>query len=50
MSAKDPHIDLYATVVEMRTARMKMVQKPVQYHYIINCLADFVRGEVSEYA
>jgi protein tyrosine phosphatase len=37
-------------VVEMRKARKKMVQKPVQYHYIIKCLADFVKGEVSQYA
>ena len=43
-------IDPFSTVMEMRKCRKKMVQKPVQYHYIIKCLADFVRGEVSEYA
>eukprot|EP00092_Neocalanus_flemingeri_P013363 GFUD01014407.1.p1 GENE.GFUD01014407.1~~GFUD01014407.1.p1 ORF type:complete len:362 (+),score=127.59 GFUD01014407.1:1586-2671(+) len=45
-----PQIDPFSTVVEMRKARKKMVQKPIQYHYVIKCLADYVRGEVSAYA
>ena len=45
-----PFIDPFSTVVQMREARMKMVQKPIQYHYVIKCLADYVGGEVSEYA
>ena len=43
-------IDPFSAVVEMRRSRRKMVQKPVQYHYVIKCLADFVKGEVSDYA
>ena len=45
-----PAIDLFSTVIEMRRARKKMVQKPVQYHYILKCLADYVKGETTLYA
>lgn len=35
----------------MRRQRRKMVQKPVQYHYMIRCLADYIAGpgDVSKY-
>eukprot|EP00092_Neocalanus_flemingeri_P105635 GFUD01135429.1.p1 GENE.GFUD01135429.1~~GFUD01135429.1.p1 ORF type:complete len:202 (-),score=73.98 GFUD01135429.1:99-668(-) len=42
-------LDPFETVLTMRRQRVKMVQKPMQYHYIIKCLADYVMGETSEY-
>eukprot|EP00092_Neocalanus_flemingeri_P029739 GFUD01032287.1.p1 GENE.GFUD01032287.1~~GFUD01032287.1.p1 ORF type:complete len:263 (-),score=84.71 GFUD01032287.1:162-869(-) len=42
-------LDPFETVVTMRRQRVKMVQKPMQYHYMIKCLADYVVGETSEY-
>ena len=41
-------LDPFETVLEMRKQRMKMVQKPMQYHYMIKCLADFVAEESTE--
>ena len=32
----------------MRRQRKKMVQKPLQYHYIIRCMADYVAGESND--
>ena len=42
-------LDPFSTVLEMRRQRKKMIQKPVQYNYVINCLADHARQEVSDY-
>ena len=42
-------LDPFETVLTMRRQRVKMVQKPLQYHYMIKCLADYVVGETSEY-
>ena len=41
-------LDPFETVLEMRKQRMKMVQKPMQYHYMIKCLADFVAEESTD--
>ena len=43
---KAANLDPFMTVLKMRKARMKMVQKPVQYHYVIKCLADYVEREM----
>ena len=37
-------LDPFETVLTMRKQRKKMVQKPVQYFYMIRCLADYVAG------
>ena len=42
-------LDPFETVLAMRRQRVKMVQKPMQYHYTIKCLADYVVGETSDY-
>ena len=42
-------MDPFLTVVEMRRQRMKMVQKPSQYVYIIRCVKDVVRAEEVAY-
>ena len=42
-------LDPFETVLTMRRQRMKMVQKPLQYHYMIKCLADHVAIETTEY-
>ena len=42
-------LDPFETVLSMRRQRVKMVQKPMQYHYMIKCLADYVVGETSDY-
>jgi protein tyrosine phosphatase len=44
-----PELDPFETVLTMRRQRVKMVQKPMQYHYMIKCLADYVVGETPEY-
>ena len=44
-----PELDAFETVLAMRRQRVKMVQKPMQYHYMIKCLADYVVGETSDY-
>ena len=44
-----PELDPFETVLAMRRQRVKMVQKPMQYHYMIKCLADYVVGETSDY-
>ena len=41
-------LDPFETVLEMRRQRKKMVQKPVQYFYLIKCLADYVADDASE--
>ena len=42
-------LDLFHTVFEMRQQRMKMVQKPPQYVYIVKCLAHVVKEEEGDY-
>ena len=42
-------LDLFHTVFEMRQQRMKMVQKPPQYVYIVKCLAQVVKEEEGDY-
>ena len=42
-------MDPFETVLTMRRQRVKLVQKPIQYHYMIKCLADYVVGETSVY-
>ena len=42
-------LDPFATVLAMRRQRIKMVQKPMQYHYMIRCMADYVAGVTSDY-
>ena len=44
----EPIIDPFSTVVEMRRARRKMIQKPSQYYYVIQCLSNFVE-DMSDY-
>jgi protein tyrosine phosphatase len=44
-----PELDPFETVLTMRRQRVKLVQKPIQYHYMIKCLADYVVGETSVY-
>ena len=44
-----PELDPFETVLSMRRQRVKLVQKPIQYHYMIKCLADYVVGETSVY-
>lgn len=44
-SPKVEQLDPFKTVLEMRTQRMKMVQKPSQYVYIFRCVKDMVRTE-----
>lgn len=35
-------VDFFETVVTMREQRMMMVQKPMQYYYMIKCFTDHV--------
>ena len=42
-------LDPFETVVAMRRQRVMMVQKPMQYHYMIRCLDDYVAGVSTEY-
>ena len=42
-------LDLFQTVFEMRQQRMKMVQKPPQYVYVVKCLAQVVKEEEGGY-
>ena len=42
-------MDPFQTVVEMRRQRMKMVQKQVQYVYMVKCVKDVVRTEEMDY-
>ena len=42
-------IDFYATLMEMRNQRMMMIQKPLQYYYMVQCLRDYVEQDTSVY-
>ena len=44
-----PELDPFETVLTMRRQRVKLVHKPMQYHYMIKCLADYVVRETSVY-
>ena len=41
-------LDPFETVIKMRKQRRKMVQKPIQYHYMVRCLADYIAGPEQE--
>ena len=41
-------LDPFDTVIAMRRQRRKMVQKPIQYHYMVRCLADYIAGPGEE--
>ena len=42
-------LDFKKTVLEMRSCRMKMVQKKEQYVYIFKCIREEVKTEEGEY-
>ena len=42
-------LDFKKTVLEMRSCRMKMVQKKEQYVYIFKCLREEVKSQEGEY-
>ena len=42
-------LDPFKTVFEMRQQRMKMVQKPPQYVYVVKCLGQVVKEEEGGY-
>eukprot|EP00092_Neocalanus_flemingeri_P076094 GFUD01094343.1.p1 GENE.GFUD01094343.1~~GFUD01094343.1.p1 ORF type:complete len:188 (-),score=73.12 GFUD01094343.1:16-579(-) len=46
---KEKVLQPFQTVLEMRRQRMKMVQKPPQYVYIVQCVREVVREEEGEY-
>jgi len=43
-------IDFFATLMEMRDQRMMMIQKPLQYYYMVQCLRDYVENDISVYS
>ena len=42
-------LDPFLTVVQMKRQRMKMLQKPAQYVYMVRCVKDLVRTEEVAY-